>query len=290
MRVSVFLPALAACLLCLSCTEVSPFLKGASSLYDLETGAALTPARAQKAAGFYGTLEGSLFGSPQSVSFVRISPAVYGLDILTGEGESADSTSALCLRGRATAGINGSYFNMEDLTPMTYIKDNGAVVGSTAEEERFRTNGSLFINPDRLAVDASDTTTTLPEGERWWEVMTSGPILIDEGEVMDYREGISEWDLFYQYRHPRSLVGTDAEGYLWLVVVDGRAPGKADGMTIEELTSLALEMGLTDALNLDGGGSSTLWTRQAGVINHPCDNRRFDHEGQRAVPNVLAVR
>jgi exopolysaccharide biosynthesis protein len=49
-------------------------------------------------------------------------------------------------------------------------------------------------------------------------------------------------------------------------------------------------IGLTDALNLDGGGSSTLWTRSAGVLNHPSDNGRFDHFGQRVVPNIIAIR
>ena len=44
------------------------------------------------------------------------------------------------------------------------------------------------------------------------------------------------------------------------------------------------------ALNLDGGGSSTLWTAQEGVLNHPYDNRRFDHEGERGVPNCIVVR
>ena len=80
------------------------------------------------------------------------------------------------------------------------------------------------------------------------------------------------------------------DGFIWLVVVDGRAKGKADGMTIEELTRLAAMMGLTDALNLDGGGSSTLWSSVAGVLNHPCDNHRFDHAGQRVVPNVISVK
>lgn len=67
---------------------------------------------------------------------------------------------------------------------------------------------------------------------------------------------------------------------------------KADaaGMTIGELTVLACLIGLTDALNLDGGGSSTLWTLPGGVLNHPCDNKRFDAYGQRRVPNVLALK
>ena len=60
-------------------------------------------------------------------------------------------------------------------------------------------------------------------------------------------------------------------------------------MSISEATALTWKLGLVNALNLDGGGSTTLWVRTAGVINHPCDNRRFDPYGQRIVPNAILV-
>jgi exopolysaccharide biosynthesis protein len=75
-----------------------------------------------------------------------------------------------------------------------------------------------------------------------------------------------------------------------MIVVDGRFPGDAEGMTIAELTELSQKLGLTEALNLDGGGSSTLWVLPEGVLNHPYDNHRFDHEGQRIVPNIIIAR
>ena len=46
---------------------------------------------------------------------------------------------------------------------------------------------------------------------------------------------------------------------------------------------------MTQAINLDGGGSTTLWTKKTGVINHPYDNKKFDHEGERTVPNLIVV-
>ena len=48
-------------------------------------------------------------------------------------------------------------------------------------------------------------------------------------------------------------------------------------------------LGMKDAINLDGGGSTTLWTAKTGVINHPYDNKTFDHEGVRTVPNLIVV-
>ena len=176
---------------------------------------------------------------------------------------------------------------MRELTPVTYVKDDGFTVGTTSMKEASRTNGVFLSRTEGVCIEASDTTG-LEDGA--WEAMASGPILIDEGEVYTYSESTPGWKGFFNARHPRSLVGTDAEGYVWLVVVDGRSEGHAGGMTIAELTELSQMIGLTDALNLDGGGSSTLWTRSAGVLNHPSDNGRFDPFGQRVVPNIIAIR
>jgi len=270
-------------------TSQNPFPEGAA-LYDLRTGEAITAQKAAKSPAVYGTLQARLFDSDQSYSFVRVSTRAYQMEVLTAEEDKADSTSALCLKHGAVAGINGSYFNMRKLTPVTYIKDDGFVTGTTTQGETFRTNGSVLFTNEGFVIDATQADTTWTGGETWREVMASGPILIDEGKVIVYEEGIPVWKGFYAKRHPRSMVGTDAQGYLWLVVVDGRAPGNADGMSIAELTDLALQLGLTDALNLDGGGSSTLWALPAGVINHPSDNGQFDNEGQRIIPNALLLR
>jgi exopolysaccharide biosynthesis protein len=95
---------------------------------------------------------------------------------------------------------------------------------------------------------------------------------------------------FYDKRHPRAAFGIDADGYAYLVVIDGRFPGKADGASIFETAYICHLLGMTDAINLDGGGSTTLWTEKTGVINYPCDNKKFDHEGERSVPNLIIVK
>lgn len=90
-------------------------------------------------------------------------------------------------------------------------------------------------------------------------------------------------------RHPRTAVGTARDGRrLLLVVVDGRQPRYSVGMTLPELGQLMLELGARDALNLDGGGSSTMVVRRASgdvyVVNRPSDP-----SGERPVANALAV-
>jgi exopolysaccharide biosynthesis protein len=65
--------------------------------------------------------------------------------------------------------------------------------------------------------------------------------------------------------------------------VDGRSE-LADGMSLYELQDYLLDLGCTDAINLDGGGSTTLWTNSQGVVNSPSDK-----SGERPVANVLLI-
>ncbi|MCF7972263.1 MAG: phosphodiester glycosidase family protein, partial [Phycisphaerae bacterium] len=74
-----------------------------------------------------------------------------------------------------------------------------------------------------------------------------------------------------QPRHPRTAIGWNARHY-FLVVVDGRQEGLSVGMSLPELADLMVELKCTDAMNLDGGGSSTLWL--AGhIMNSPSDRQ-----------------
>ena len=266
------------------CSRPASYIpEGVQEVFDLRTGDGLTARKAAKADGFYGTIQ----EEGQFIAFVRYKPAAFQTTVVTAEREQADSTSALCLKYNAVAGINGSYFNMDSLTTVTFIKDDGFIIGSTTMKQAYRTNGAVVLNPEEIRIDACDTTDIF---EQDWEVMASGPLLVDEGRAASYSEDIPGWKSFYDKRHPRTVMGKDSAGGVWLVVVDGRFPGEAEGMTIAELTDLCKRLGLTEALNLDGGGSSTLWTLPGGVLNHPCDNGQFDHVGQRIVPNAVVVR
>ena len=257
--------------------------EGVAQVFDIRTGDELTVRKAAKADGYYGTIQ----EEGQFISFVRYNPDAFQTTVVTAEGEQADSTSALCLKSNAVAGINGSYFNMDSLMTVTFLKDDGFIIGATTPDETFRTNGALVLNPEEIRFEACDTADVF---EKDWEVLASGPLLVDEGQPVTYGREMPGWESFYDKRHPRSLVGRDADGGIWLVVVDGRSPGNAEGMTIAELTAFCGRLGLTEAINLDGGGSSTLWTLPEGVLNHPSDNGLFDHEGQRIVPNAIVVR
>lgn len=74
---------------------------------------------------------------------------------------------------------------------------------------------------------------------------------------------------FADTRHPRTAIGRTAKGDLWFITVDGRQPMSV-GASLEELAKIMLSHGCTDAMNLDGGGSTTL-AIFGQVMNRPSD-------------------
>jgi Phosphodiester glycosidase len=88
---------------------------------------------------------------------------------------------------------------------------------------------------------------------------------------------------FIDMRHPRTFIGKDGQGFIWLGVVDGRQPDHGVGMTFADLERLCDRLGLTDALNLDGGGSTTMVVL-GRIVNHPSDAA-----GPRPVSDAILV-
>ena len=100
---------------------------------------------------------------------------------------------------------------------------------------------------------------------------------------------VTEWsverarDGFATERHPRTVIGMARDGRAWLITVDGRNPALSVGMSFSELQAVARRLDLVEALNLDGGGSTTMVV--AGrIVNHPSDA-----VGPRKVGDALLV-
>jgi exopolysaccharide biosynthesis protein len=110
-----------------------------------------------------------------------------------------------------------------------------------------------------------------------------GPWLLRQGAPAPLADGEPYAEGFRALRHPRTAIGVRGDGTILLVIVDGRQPGWSDGMTIEELTALMKELGCGEALNLDGGGSTTMIVRDR-VVNRPSDAA-----GERPVSDAVLV-
>ena len=97
---------------------------------------------------------------------------------------------------------------------------------------------------------------------------------------------------FAPVRHPRTIVGVASGGRrLLLITIDGRQPGYSVGTTNRESARVALELGATEAINLDGGGSTAMAVaRQRGdTVVFEVVNKPSDPQGERPVGNALVV-
>ena len=239
--------------------------------------------------------EGSLFGSSQFINLLEIE-AGSSREIEILPSPVLVETSKLANERGAIAAINGSFFkfnyehNTVDYNSVDYIRKNGAVLapntyilGNRAMHQR----GALALHNGVLYILKADELKSWENYILAEEIITSGPLL----RVADLDEKL-ENSSFYITRHPRTAVAKKKNGNIIFFTVDGRAKESA-GMSLEELQKTLRWLGAKDIINLDGGGSTTMFIRGApgnGVVNHPTDNRLFDNNGERRVANIIFVK
>ncbi|MBO5698071.1 MAG: phosphodiester glycosidase family protein [Alistipes sp.] len=149
---------------------------------------------------------------------------------------------------------------------------------------------SPLDNDELTETYMSAPPTANTEGAALWEpeqAIGGGPMLVYDGEnvAMEYyyREIMHTGGTAGTSRQPRTAVGGTKDGKLMLVVCDGRGENGSNGLKLSELADIFVEAGMDYAINLDGGGSSTIVGYDGEVSNSPSDG------SQRSVPTVVVV-
>ncbi len=231
------------------------------------------------------TAEMEIFDSKQVVSVVKYKARRHKTVIAQGPDGKHGTTSELAKEVGGRYAVNGSYFNMRTLYPTTYTLVNGTLYGTTHESEEYRINGVVALKKRKVDVIACGAEEYDAIAKKHHSILAAGPMLMEDGKPYELRD-----DAFNNNRHPRTVFGTTRKGEVIMVVIDGRFPGTADGVSLKEATYIAHLLGMEDAINLDGGGSSAIWTAATGVLSHPSDNKLYDHAGERSVPNAVVVK
>lgn len=228
-----------------------------------------------------------LFGSTQSINLIEIKPSAKRKFAIAGN-QGMIKTSLQAKSHSALAAINGTYYNMTTGASVGFYKIDNTVIDSTAVSQfATRINGAIKVHRRDLKIIFWSHQIEQNYTKRKGTVLASGPIMLQRGKLCD----LSRCDsTFVATRHPRSAIFTKRNGSVVFLTVDGRSKGNADGMSITELAFLIKVLGGRDALNLDGGGSTTLWLKDYGIMNYPSDNKLFDHEGERSVSNIIYVK
>jgi hypothetical protein len=163
------------------------------------------------------------------------------------------------------------------------IPDGGAVLaayGSGLRAEEVQKMGDGDTVKVLLA-----TLPRIPRGAAPAMIIGGWPRILRDGESVAGESATIEGTLSRnaEARHPRTAVGFSRDSStLFVLTVDGRSENSG-GMTLVELASVMRELGAWQAMNFDGGGSTTMVV-DGRVVNHPSDK-----EGERAVGNALLV-
>ena len=257
-----------------------------------------------------------MFFSSQSICCIKYPAGNYKTEILHRPGKTAGKPSEIGKKTGARFAVNACFFHVKELIPSVYFRVGKNVYGVTDPAETYRVDGVVgFKDEDgkEMHIEYSDISQYEAVTKDWHTVLASGPMLIKNGEIVvpklmgDDADGDNVEAMnaemktgskirthyssaqFYDRRHPRAAVGQDDEGNIYYVVIDGRFKGQGDGASIYETAYICRMLGMTNAINLDGGGSSAIWSDITGTFNHPYDNKKWDNEGERVVPNLIVA-
>ncbi|ANE46231.1 metallophosphoesterase [Paenibacillus swuensis] len=164
-------------------------------------------------------------------------------------------------------------------------------------KEVHKNKGNTMLAPGQVVLSASGTKRSVLNGlqagdevtasfqlEQAWQNVTmsigGNVLLVQDGNV------IPQGDTSLA---PRTAIGTKADGSVVMLEMDGRQPGVSEGMQLQEVGQLMKDMGVVNALNLDGGGSSTFVARLPGETARKVLNRPSDGSERKTANGILLV-
>jgi exopolysaccharide biosynthesis protein len=250
------------------------------------------------------SFRGEEFGAQQFVNIISLDLNCKDYELEFVAIDRLDSLSSVAMRHGAVVAINGTYE-----WDASFVKVDGKVFSEItlpADHLRYwKHEGAVAYDGKKIEIGYGDKSSYAKS--KMPNMLSSSPMLIDNykqvgatfvGDISklnisklpseDYRRHQS-------VRHPRTAVALTRSNRLLLITVDGRSVNSA-GMSAKELTEfLVTWFNPRYALNMDGGGSTTMYIKGSGesltdVVNYPTDNRRYDHYGQRRVSSHIIVK
>jgi len=215
-----------------------------------------------------------------------------------------DSLSSVATKNGALVGINGTYES-----DASFVKSNDSIHASVTLSQN---NLRYWKHEGAFFTDSRNSNHTINFGfnesyikSGFPNIISGAPMLIDNykpvgvgfiGDTKDLSLDSLEYEDYRRHqgvRHPRTAVSLTDDNKLILITVDGRRAGISEGMNAKELTEILQDnFNPKSALNIDGGGSTTMWIKNQpfnGVVNYPTDNKRLDHYGQRKVRSFILI-
>jgi hypothetical protein len=192
-----------------------------------------------------------------------------------------------------TAGVEeaivGGFFVRPSGTPLGEVRTHGIARPSVAFDAPWGgVRACVHAAGGEVAIGRRDALAAEPSGD----LLQAGPLLVDDGAVVSgddegFSAGSHQFDSdITDGRYPRAALGLTDGGRLLAVACDGRADDEA-GLTLGELAAALVALGARSALNLDGGGSTSL-VCGGRLRNTPREAHGIALRGGRAISTALA--
>ncbi|MFK9090718.1 phosphodiester glycosidase family protein [Bacillus salipaludis] len=195
----------------------------------------------------------------------------FGLQPVRQQASAANSENH-----QVVAAVNADFYNMATGEPLGIVyKDGQAVKAQNAATHKFfgiKKSGEAIIG---------DATVYEEMKDQLQEALGGNAILVKNGQIYQTPQTGAD-------KEPRTAVGIKADGDVFFVVVDGRQEPYSSGISMPDLAQFMIDLGAVNALNLDGGGSSTFTTRELGGDKLEIDNQPSDRS-ERSVANSWLI-
>jgi MYXO-CTERM domain-containing protein len=226
----------------------------------------------------------SYAGGAQTGNVLEVDLAAPGVRVEAVDAVGCERTSDIRVRVGAVAAVNAGYFD-GSCGSVSLLRVAGTLVATNA------------VGRSALGLPAAGGPPAIQlvaAGADWpgtSHAIGGGPRLVSAGavDVRNVEEGMTAAG--FVGKNPRTVAGLAPAGALLFATIDGRTAAGA-GMSLDELATWLTYLGVSEGMNFDGGGSTTLviggqpWD---GVVNYPSDNGTADHLGERAVGSAWAV-
>jgi exopolysaccharide biosynthesis protein len=189
-------------------------------------------------------------------------------------------TSQIASENNAIFAINGDYYG---------FRSDGIVIrnGVIYRDVPARIGLAFYQDGSMKIYDETQTSAQQLLADGVWNTLSFGPALIENSVVFANLDNV-EIDTNFgnhsiQGSNPRTGVGIIDNNHFVFIVVDGRSPGYSNGVTLTEFAQIFKDLGCTDAYNIDGGGSSTMYF-MGRVVNNPLGKNK-----ERGTSDILFV-
>jgi len=219
----------------------------------------------------------------ESITLDQVTPFNKGIgngpQTLTEMMKTVDAED-YCIWG----GTNSDFGSESQKGPQGIFHHEGVALKTVFNSAPVRPRSFFYLTTDKIAGTAgAEYYNEISGSEDILEAFGGGPVLVTNGNAVNIPDP-AELDSgtgVYQ-THPRTAIGVSADGRkVWIMVIDGRRVSYSNGMNLHDLALAMAAVGCENAINLDGGGSSTFAVRRAdgfddpsrfGVLNWPNDN------------------